>query len=241
MINEAFGGDKKLPMNSLLARYERRLIDSNVHRFPDWIEGYHLTLTTLLWSIGLIIFGWLARNNYYWLWGSSIMLFLQWFTDSFDGALGRYRDTGIPRWGYYMDHFLDFVFMSSVLIGYSFLLDGSNRQIVYLLIPVSGCFIVSSYLAFGATNEFKITYLGTGPTEIRIYFIILNCLIIWFGIGWVEKILVYILIVSIAVLCIVVYRTQRYIWKIDMAEKKTRDPALREAREYKQQGRTDSS
>ncbi len=151
------------------------------------------------------------------------MLFLQWFTDSFDGALGRYRDTGIPRWGYYMDHFLDLVFMSSVLIGYSFLLDGSNRQIVYLLIPVSGCFIVSSYLAFGATNEFKVTYLGTGPTEIRIYFIILNCLIIWFGIGWVEKILVYILVVSIAVLCIIVYRTQKYIWKIDMAEKKTRE------------------
>ncbi len=136
MVNESFGGDKKLPMNSLLARYEHRLIDGNVRRFPDWIEGYHLTLTTLLWSIGLIIFGWLARNNYYWLWGSSIMLFLQWFTDSFDGALGRYRDTGIPKWGYYMDHFLDFVFMSSVLIGYSFLLDGSNRQIVYLLIPV---------------------------------------------------------------------------------------------------------
>jgi hypothetical protein len=82
--------------------------------------------------------------------------------------------------------------------------------------------MVSSYLAFGATNEFKITYLGAGPTEIRIYLVILNCLIMSFGIGWVEKILVYILIVSIAVLCIVVYRTQKYIWKIDMAEKRTR-------------------
>jgi phosphatidylglycerophosphate synthase len=223
MADKAFGGDKKLPMKSLLARYERRLIDSNIHRFPNWIEGYHLTLMTVPWSIGLIIFGWLARNNYHWLWGSSMMLFCQWFTDSFDGALGRYRDTGIPKWGFYMDHFLDFVFMSSVLIGYSFLLDGSNRQIVYLLIPVSGCFIVSSYLAFGATNEFKITYLGAGPTEIRIYFIILNCLIIWLGIGWIEKVLIYILIVLIAVVGIVVYRTQKYIWKIDMAEKRTRE------------------
>jgi phosphatidylglycerophosphate synthase len=221
MANKAFGGDKKLPMKSLLARYERKLIDNSVHRFPHWIEGYHLTLMTIPWSIGLIIFGWLARNNHHWLWGSSLMLFLQWFTDSFDGALGRYRDTGIPRWGYYMDHFLDFIFVSSVLIGYSFLLDGLNKQIVYLLIPISGCFMVSSYLAFGATNEFKITYLGAGPTEIRIYFIILNCLIIWFGIGWIEKTLVYILIISIAVLCIVVYRTQKYIWKIDMAEKGT--------------------
>lgn len=152
------------------------------------------------------------------------MLFLQWFTDSFDGALGRYRDTGIPKWGYYMDHLLDFVFMSSVLIGYSFLFDGSGRQIVYILIPVFGSFMVSSYLAFGATNELKITYLGTGPTEIRIYFIVLNCLIISFGVAWIERILVHILIVSIAVLCVVAYRTQKYIWKMDMAHKRISDP-----------------
>jgi phosphatidylglycerophosphate synthase len=227
MANQAFGGDKKLPMTSLLARSERRLIDGNVQRFPNWIEGYHLTLMTLLWSIGLIVFGRLARDNYHWLWGSSMMLFLQWFTDSFDGALGRYRDTGIPKWGFYMDHFLDFVFMSSVLIGYSFLLDGANRQIIYLLIPICGCFMVSSYLAFGATNEFKITYLGSGPTEVRIYFILLNCLIIAFGVGWIERILAYILAAAIVLLCIVVYRTQKYIWKMDMAEKQAKQCAQR--------------
>ena len=219
MTNEIFRGDKKLPMKTMLARYERKLVDSNVHRFPKWIEGYHLTLMTIPWSIGLVVFGWLARNNHNWLWGSSVMLFLQWFTDSFDGALGRYRDTGIPRWGYFMDHFLDFVFVCAVLVGYSFLTDGFSRQVILLLIPVFGSFMVNSYLAFGATGEFKITYLGAGPTEIRIYFIILNCLIIWLGIGWIERILVYILVISIAVLCIIVYRTQKYVWKLDMAEK----------------------
>lgn len=225
MANQAFGGDKKLPMNSLLARSERRLIDANVQRFPNWIEGYHLTLMTLLWSVGLIVFGRLAKDNYHWLWGSSMMLFLQWFTDSFDGALGRYRDTGIPKWGFYMDHFLDFVFMSSVLIGYSFLLEGPNRQIIYLLIPICGCFMVSSYLAFGATNQFKITYLGSGPTEVRIYFILLNCFIIAFGVGWIERILGYVPAAALVLLCVVVYRTQKYIWKMDMAEKRARQSA----------------
>ena len=219
MANESFCGDKKLPMKSVLARYERKLIDTNIKRLPNWIQGYHLTLMTIPWSVGLIGFGWLAKTNYHWLWCSSLMLFMQWFTDSFDGSLGRYRDTGIPRWGYYMDHFLDFVFMSSVLIGYSFLFEGINKQLVYLLMPVFGCFMVSSYLAFGATNEFKITFLGAGPTEIRIYFIILNCLIVFLGTGWIEKIVLYIPIVSIAVLCIVVYRTQKYIWDKDMTEK----------------------
>ena len=174
MSNQGFGGDKKLPMTTLLAKPERRFIDKNVSKFPGWIQGYHLTLMTILFSVGLIVFGYLAKDNYAWLWLSSLMLFLQWFTDSFDGALGRFRDTGIPKWGFFMDHFLDFVFMSSVLIGYSFLLEGLSKELVYVLIPVFGCFMVSSYLAFGATGEFKITYLGFGPTEIRICFIILN-------------------------------------------------------------------
>jgi archaetidylinositol phosphate synthase len=221
MEKSSFGGDKKLPMNSLLARYERKFIDRFVPRFPKWIEGYHLTLTTVLWSFGLIVFGWLSKSSYNWLWGSSLMLALQWFTDSFDGALGRYRDTGIPKWGYYMDHLLDFVFMSSLLIGYSFLFDGFGRQIIYLFIPISGCFMVSSYLAFGASGEFKITYLGSGPTEIRIYFVILNICIILFGVGWIEKILVYVFVASIVVMFIVIGRTQKYIWKIDMSEKKS--------------------
>ena len=160
MASEQFGGDKKVPMKSLLARTERNFIDKNVTKFPKWIEGYHLTLMTIPLSIGLVVFGYLARNNLHWLWLSSLMLFLQWFTDSFDGALGRFRDTGIPKWGFFMDHLLDFVFMCAIFIGYSFLLNAASRQIVYLLIPVFGCFMVSSFLAFGATGQFKITYLA---------------------------------------------------------------------------------
>jgi len=223
MTDKTFGGDKKLPMTTLLSAVEKKFINANVEKFPKWIEGYHLTLMTIAWSAGLILFGWLASiQSYHWLWLSSVMLFLQWFTDSFDGAMGRTRDTGIPKWGFYMDHFLDFVFMCSLLIGYSFLLDGANRQIVYLLVPIFGAFMASSFLSFGATNEFKITYLGTGPTEMRIWFIILNCAIIFFGIGWIEILLPWILGLSIAFLCFVVFRTQKYIWNIDMADKQVR-------------------
>jgi len=220
MNGESFRGDKKTPLKTLLAKYERKFIDKNVSKFPLWIQGYHLTLMTIPLSAGLIIFGYLARDNYAWLLVLSIMIFLQWFTDSFDGALGRLRDTGIPRWGFFMDHLLDFVFMCSILIGYSFLFEGLNKQLVYMLIPVFGCFMVSSYLAFGATGEFKITYLAAGPTEIRIYFLILNFLIMIFGTAWLEKILIYLLPVSVIVLCVVVYRTQKYIWKLDMQAKK---------------------
>ena len=216
MNSQTFNGDKKIPMKSLLAKYERKFIDNNVAKFPAWIQGYHLTLMTIPLSIGLIVFGYLARNNLNWLWLSSLMLFLQWFTDSFDGALGRHRNTGTPKWGFYMDHFLDFVFMSSVFLGYSFLFEGLNKVLVFFMVPAFGCLMVSSFLAFGATGQFKITYLRTGPTEVRVWFIILNSLITIFGTGFMEKALICIFVVFIAALCVVIYRTQKYIWNIDM-------------------------
>lgn len=219
MKEREFSGDKKLPMRTLLAKWERKFIDANVSRFPHWLQGYHLTLMTLAWSAGLIAFGYLARHNLNWLWLSSLMLVLQWFTDCFDGALGKFRDTGIPKWGYYMDHFLDFVFMCAIFVGYSFLVEGTSKAIIFLLIAVFGSFMASSFLSFGGTGEFKITYLGAGPTEIRIAFIVLNCLLIFFGTAWIEKLLLFILILAVIFLCVVVYRTQAYIWKIDMQDK----------------------
>ena len=219
MNNQTFSGDKKVPLKSLLAKHERKFIDSNVAKFPAWIQGYHLTLMTIPLSIGLIVFGYLARIDLNWLWLSSLVLFLQWFTDSFDGALGRHRDTGIPKWGFYMDHLLDFVFMSSVFLGYSFLFEGLNKVLIFFMVPAFGCLLVSSFLAFGATGEFKITYLRTGLTELRLGFIILNSFITIFGTGFVEKALIYIFTIFTAALCVVIYRTQKYIWNIDMQNK----------------------
>ena len=231
MADEHRGPDKKLPMTTLLAGPEKKFINYLTPKMPKWIEGYHLTMMTVPWSAGIIFFGYLAgkQNNLHWLWLTSLMIFLQWFTDSFDGAMGRYRGTGLIKWGFYMDHLLDYVFLASILIGYTFSLDGTNRQIVYLLIPVCSCFMMNSFLAFGATGEFKVTYLKTGPTEMRIWFIVLNTLLIFFGTAWIEMLLIYILIGSILLLCFIVYRSQKYIWKIDM------DIKARSAQEQSQQ------
>lgn len=221
-----FQGDKKLPFKSPLARAERIFIDYWVPRFPKRIEGYHLTLTTVLWSAGLIISGYLAKQDLRWLWVASGMLFMQWFTDSFDGALGRYRDTGIPKWGFYMDHFLDFVFMCAILIGYALLFEGLHRIIFLGLIPIFGGFMVNSFLSFAATTEFKITFLGVGPTEARLLIIILNTVIVLFGTGFVEITLPFIPVLATIALIIVVYRTQKYIWEIDMDEKRRMNQEL---------------
>lgn len=209
-------------MNSLLGRVEKKFITAAAPKFPRWIEGYHLTLMTIFWSIGLIWFGYLAQFNRQWLWLSSLMLFLQWFTDSFDGALGRLRDTGIPKWGYYMDHLLDYFFLCAILIGYSFLLNERNVPFMYILLLIFTGFMVNSFLSFAATNEFKITYLRFGPTEMRIFFIAVNTYIIYFGITVIENALRYLVVLALVVLIIVVFRTQKYVWNIDMQDKRER-------------------
>lgn len=222
MSQSKFQGDKKLPLKSPFAKIERKFIDALVPHFPKWIEGYHLTLMTIPLSILCILAGYLARNNLMWLWVSSFALFAQWFTDSFDGSLGRYRDTGIPKWGYYMDHLLDYVFMCALLFGYALLYDNPTRFYWFALIPIFGTFFVNSYLSFAATQDFKITFLGIGPTELRAGLIILNTFIMYGAKKAVAVGLPYAVIFFFFIVCLVVYRSQKYIWNIDMADKKAR-------------------
>ena len=218
MTTPSTGAAGKAPMKTLTAPYEKKFIQWLTPHFPKWIETWHLTMMTVPWCVGLIGFGYLAgkTGNLHWLWASSLMIFLQWFTDAFDGAIGRYKETGLIKWGFYMDHLLDYVFMCSILIGYALMAQGVSRQIILFLVPVFGGYLVASFLGFGATGEFKITYLATGPTEIRIWFIVLNTALIIFGTKWILPPLPWILGVSIAMLCFISFRTQKYLWKLDM-------------------------
>lgn len=79
--------------------------------------------------------------------------------------------------------------------------------------------MVNSYLSFAATSEFKITFLGTGPTELRLALIALNTAIIFLGVAFVQKVLPVALPLAGVVLVVVVFRTQKHIWHIDMDDK----------------------
>lgn len=217
MNSENFAGDKKLG-KSFLGFLEDRLAGFLLRLIPSWLETYHLTMMTVLWSALVIIFGFLAERNINWLWGSSVMIISQYLTDLVDGKVGKQRGTGLIRWGYYMDHFLDYIFLCSILIGYSFIVTDPSKHLLFFILAIFGGFMVNSYLAFAATNEFKIAYLKIGPTEIRILFIVINTLLI-FGKIYAKFVIPYVLAIALLGLVIVIYRTQKYIWKIDMKNK----------------------
>lgn len=208
--HKKFTGDKKVG-GSILSFLEKRLVAWGTPKIPKRIETWTLTYMTIVWSIGVLVFGYMAQYNIHWLWGTSIMIISQYLTDLFDGAVGRYRNTGLVKWGYYMDHFLDYIFMSCVLIGYSFFIP-DKYNILFFVMMIYGGFMVNSFIHFAATNDFRISYFGFGPTEGRIGFVVMNAMLIIFGKVYLARFLPLLLVVAFIALCAVVYKCQKVLW-----------------------------
>ncbi len=224
MTSEPFAGDKKAG-ESMLGRWEKQFVKRWVTRIPSGIETYHLTALTLLWSLLALGFFWLAQtqNNLHWLWGVSVMIAFQYLTDLFDGAVGRHRDTGLIKWGFHMDHFLDYVFQSAIVIGYAIIAPPGLQFYFFGILLLTGGFMVNSFLWFAATNRFEISYLGVGPTEIRILNILLNASITFLGTSWWPVTVPIFFAVFLVGLTVLTFITQKRLWRIDMEAKAARD------------------
>jgi phosphatidylglycerophosphate synthase len=218
--------------NSFLAPLERRLAPIVLPRIPSWLETHHLTMLTLVWSLLILLFSFLAARNLRWLWLVSVMIALQWVTDHYDGKIGKYRNTGLVRWGYYMDHLLDYFFLCSVLIGYAFILPESSRLQLLLMLALFAAFDFSTFLAFTATDELKISHLKFGPTEFRLALIIINGLLVSFGTKHMISSLKWVNAGAVVSLVCLIYTTQKRIWQLDM--KNRRELALEPESRIKQ-------
>jgi archaetidylinositol phosphate synthase len=213
-----FAGASKFN-NSFLSPLERKLAPLVIPRIPSWLETHHLTMATLIWSLAILFFSYLAGRNIRWLWAVSVMILLQWVTDHYDGKIGKYRNTGLVRWGYYMDHLLDYFFLCSVIIGYSFILPERSRFQLMIMIALFAAYDFSTFLAFAATEKLKISYLKFGPTEFRVALIIINTLLITLGTRYMISGLKWVNAGAVVGLVFLIYGTQKKIWKMDMKDR----------------------
>jgi phosphatidylglycerophosphate synthase len=204
---------------SFLTPFERRLATRVLPRIPSWLETYHLTMLTLVWSFFILFFSYLAAKDLRWLWGVSAMIALQYVTDHYDGKIGKYRGTGLVRWGYYMDHLLDYFFLCSVIIGYAFILPERSRYQILIMLAIFAGYEFSTFLAFAATDRLKISYLKFGPTEFRLALIIINGLLVQYGTRTMINGLKYVNIGAAIGLALMIYRTHKMIWRLDMEHK----------------------
>lgn len=218
MSKESFASDQRYG-ESLLRKLEKKYLDPFVSKMPKWLKSYHLTLSSVIWSLLVILFSCFAREDIGWMWFVSLCILLQYFSDYFDGCLGRYRKEGLIKWGYYMDHFLDYVFLSSILGGYLLIVDSPYKNYVFLLLVVLVGFMINSFLYFSVSHKFKYSYLGIGPTEGRLFLIVFNTIIVVYSKEILENSLVYFLVLFIVLLIYFVYKTQKEIWSLDIDNK----------------------
>lgn len=216
---------------SILTPLDRVLQTKVVPLLPEWCGTRVLTLMTLPISASIVVLCWLARVNAPWLWAVSLLIASQYVTDTLDGAVGRARGEGFIRWGYYMDHFLDYVFLCSLVIGYALMAPDSALWFVGIASVLAG-FMVNTFLLVAATNEFKIVFYGIGPTESRLAFIVLNSIVAVKGHEVIVSALPWVLGTLSFMLAVFVYRCQRRLSKVDVHAKNNPPPrdALAERR-----------
>lgn len=164
----------------LLGFLERPAIDWLVRHMPAWVTSDHLTFLGLFAAFLIGASYWATQFNPNFLWLASFGFFLNWFGDSLDGNLARYRKAERPKYGFYIDHIIDTISEIVIFLGLGL------SQYVDFKIAVLGligylCMTIQVYITTDLRGVFQISYAKLGPTEIRAIAIILNTLIFFIG------------------------------------------------------------
>ncbi|MBN2048429.1 MAG: CDP-alcohol phosphatidyltransferase family protein [Anaerolineaceae bacterium] len=166
-------------MNHLLAPLERPAIDWLVRRMPLWVTSDLLTWIGIFASVVIFVGYSLTVFHKGFLWLASFGFILNWFGDSLDGNIARYRRLERPRYGFFLDHTVDSVSEALVFLGLGLSPYFSFEIAQFLLI---GYLMLSIYVYITTyvKGEFQLSYAKLGPTEMRAIGIILNTLIFFF-------------------------------------------------------------
>ena len=134
---------------------------------PRWINSDQLTLLGFLGMVLAGVFYYLARWNPLAFIGAVVCLGINWFGDSLDGTLARFRDQQRPRYGFYVDHIID-SFGALFLIGGLGLSGYMSGTIAMALIIAYFLLSIELYLATYCVGIFRLSFSIWGPTELRI-------------------------------------------------------------------------
>jgi phosphatidylglycerophosphate synthase len=172
----------KRETTSVLSFIEKPLLNWFVSRLPGYVTP---DVLTVIGVVGAILTGLGYALSYYdknFLWMATFGLFVNWFGDSLDGTLARYRKIERPRYGFFIDHTLDSISMILVGIGVGL---SPYADLVIVLLALIGYLLMSIfvYIKTMIIGVFSITYFGFGPTEARVFIAIGNTLVYFFGAG----------------------------------------------------------
>lgn len=165
---------------NLLATSERRLLTWLCSRMPPWIKPDGLTAIGMIGA--LAIFAGYAASTFGvgWLWLAIAGYVVQWFGDSMDGSLARYRKIERPSYGYFLDHSCDGLATLLILVGMGL---SPFVTLDVALVALAGYLLLSihAFLSARVLGELKLSYLAAGPTELRVMLITLTLMMMTLG------------------------------------------------------------
>lgn len=164
----------------LLGPLERPALAWLAKKMPCWVTPDILTGIGVFASVLIFVSYYLTNFNSNFLWLASFGFVLNWFGDSLDGNLARYRKIERPKFGYFIDHTVDA--FSELMVGLGVGLSPYVRFDLALLALIS--YLLMSVLVYITTyvrGVFQISYSKIGPTEIRALIIIANTVIYFVG------------------------------------------------------------
>ena len=164
----------------LLAPLERPALQWLSAHMPSWVNPDILTGIGVFGAAVIALSYWLTNYNAWFLWIASLGFVINWFGDSLDGTLARYRNIERPKYGFFIDHSVDAFTETIIFLGFGLSpylrFDVACLALIgYLLLSV---FV---YISTAVTGTFKISYGKFGPTEVRVLAILLNTFIFFFG------------------------------------------------------------
>jgi phosphatidylglycerophosphate synthase len=158
---------------SFLAPLEKKCLIWLARHMPGWINPDHLTVLGLAAMLGAGLSYWYARTSRAGLLLAIACLVLNWFGDSLDGTLARFRNKQRPKYGFYVDHIVDALGTFFLLAGLGFSGYMSERIAAGLLI-VYFMLSIEVYLAAYTLGSFHLSFWKFSPTELRLLLIIGN-------------------------------------------------------------------
>ncbi|MFZ0544338.1 MAG: CDP-alcohol phosphatidyltransferase family protein [Candidatus Promineifilaceae bacterium] len=164
----------------LLGPLERPALQWLAAHAPAWMTPDMLTGIGILGSLTIFVAYVLTGVDKNFLWLANLGLLINWYGDSLDGTVARYRKIERPKFGFFIDHTTDAFSQFFVVIGlglspYVRFDVAAMALIGYLLVSVY--VYVDTYV----TGLFKISYGKLGPTEVRAIIVIANTLVYFLG------------------------------------------------------------
>ena len=165
--------------DTILAPLERTALQWLCKQMPVWMTPDVLTAIGLLGGLVMAAAYWLCNANKNFLWIVDFGLLINWFGDSLDGSLARYRRIERFQYGYFVDHTVDITTQTIFFLGLGL---SPFVHFNFALLALLGYLHLGilTYINTAVSGVYKISYGKIGPTEVRVFLLGVNA-VFYFG------------------------------------------------------------